>query len=267
MAHAEFRGAPSQSSMFGTGLSIGTHAALIAIVLLYGATYAPGPGETATVAIQQFNPEFFLKRTGPGGGRPSGGGDQTPAPPRRAELLPAPRPEISATPNPADVTPPMLTIPVATIDATRMLPGSATPIDTTTLGKGSGPGGGGGRGPGSGDDDGPGLGSGRDGGFGGETYDVGNGVTSPQLIREVKPGYTIEAMRAKVQGIVELDVVVLPDGTIDPKRIRVARSLDPTFGLDGQAVAAVKQWRFRPGTYKNQPVSVRVRVELTFTLR
>lgn len=266
MAHAEFRGAPSQSGMFGTGLSIGTHAVLMAIVLLYGATRAPGPGDTATVAMQQFNPEFFRNRPGPDGGG-GGGGDKVPAPARPAEIPPAPRPDITATPDPIDVPPPMLSIPVATIDATRMLPGGAAPIDTSALGKGSGPGAGGGDGPGSGGGDGSGLGPGRDGGFGGDAYDVGNGVTPPQLIREVKPGYTIEAMRAKVQGLVELDVVVLADGSIDPTRIRIARSLDAAFGLDGQAVAAVKQWRFRPGTYKNQPVPVRVRVELTFTLR
>ena len=266
MAHAEFRGAPSPSSMVGTGVSVGTHAVLLALVLLYGVTHAPGAGETATIAIEQFNREF-LKRSGPGGGRPGGGGDTPPSPPRRLESLPAPRPEISATPNPVDVPAPMLSIPVATIDATRTLPGGVAPLDATAPGKGSGLGGGGGNGSGSGDRDGPGLGAGVNDGFGGNAYDVGNGVTSPQLMREVKPAYTIEAMRAKVQGMVELDVVVLPDGTIDPRRIRVARSLDATFGLDGQAIAAVKQWRFRPGTYKNQPVAVRVRVELTFTLR
>ena len=95
----------------------------------------------------------------------------------------------------------------------------------------------------------------------------GDGATSPQLIREVRPGYTVEAMRAKVQGRVELDVVVLPDGSVDPKRIRVVHSLDTTFGLDAQAIEAVKQWRFRPGRLNDRPVPVRVRVELTFTLR
>jgi TonB family protein len=96
---------------------------------------------------------------------------------------------------------------------------------------------------------------------------VGNGVSAPQLIHEVRPAYTAEAMRAKVQGRVELDVVVLPDGTVDQRRIRIVRSLDSTFGLDAQAIDAVKQWRFRPGRRLDQPVPVRVRVELTFTLR
>ena len=98
--------------------------------------------------------------------------------------------------------------------------------------------------------------------------DRATGITSPQLIREVKPGYTVNALRAKIQGRVELDVVVLPDGTIDPRRIRIVHSLDQAFGLDAQAIDAVKQWRFRPGRNSSQqPVPVRVRVELTFTLR
>ena len=31
-----------------------------------------------------------------------------------------------------------------------------------------------------------------------------------QLVQEVKPNYTADAMRAQVQGLVELDIVVLP---------------------------------------------------------
>jgi TonB family protein len=64
-----------------------------------------------------------------------------------------------------------------------------------------------------------------------------------------------------------MEAVVLADGTIDPNQIKITRSLDSTFGLDQQAIIAVKQWRFRPGLYKGQPVPVRVNVELTFTLR
>ena len=45
------------------------------------------------------------------------------------------------------------------------------------------------------------------------------------------------------------------------------RSLDPTFGLDQQAINTAKTWRFRPGTRMGEPVSVLVTIELTFTLR
>lgn len=45
------------------------------------------------------------------------------------------------------------------------------------------------------------------------------------------------------------------------------RSLDPTFGLDLQAISAVKLWKFADGTRLGEPVAVRITIELTFTLR
>ena len=66
------------------------------------------------------------------------------------------------------------------------------------------------------------------------------------MLREVKPQYTSDAMRAKVQGTVLLECVVRPDGSVGD--MQVVRSLDPTFGLDQEAIKAAKQWRFAPGT-------------------
>jgi TonB family protein len=167
--------------------------------------------------------------------------------------------------TPLDVKPVEFRIPMTTVDAPAQLPGNAIEIDPAAAGRGNGPGAGAGPGAGDGTSAGPGAGAGRPGA--GDGFEVGNGVSAPQLIHEVRPAYTAEAMRAKVQGRVELDVVVLPDGTVDQRRIRIVRSLDSTFGLDAQAIDAVKQWRFRPGRRLDQPVPVRVRVELTFTLR
>ena len=98
----------------------------------------------------------------------------------------------------------------------------------------------------------------------GEVYQIGKGVTSPVLIKEVKPNYTEGAMRRRVQGVVEMDVVVLEDGTVADD-VKVTRSLDDE--LDKQAIQAVKQWRFRAGTKDGQAVRVRVNIEMTFTLR
>jgi periplasmic protein TonB len=81
----------------------------------------------------------------------------------------------------------------------------------------------------------------------------------------VKPQYTADAMRAKVQGTVLLACVVRPDGTVGD--VEVIRSLDPTFGLDHQAIIAAKHWRFAPGTRMGEPVSVQITIELTFTIR
>jgi TonB family protein len=91
-------------------------------------------------------------------------------------------------------------------------------------------------------------------------------VAPPRVISEVKPGYTPEAMRNRIQGRVRLQGIVERDGTISG--ITVVQSLDSQFGLDQAAVDALKQWRFQPGTLVDgTPVRVLINVELTFTLR
>ncbi|PYQ74995.1 MAG: hypothetical protein DMG01_19675 [Acidobacteria bacterium] len=55
------------------------------------------------------------------------------------------------------------------------------------------------------------------------------------------------------------------DGTVGTAV--VVRSLDQTFGLDQEALKAVRQWRFEPGTLKGEAVDVLVSIELTFTLK
>jgi protein TonB len=72
-------------------------------------------------------------------------------------------------------------------------------------------------------------------------------------------------MRARIQGSVMVECVVQPTGVCSD--IQVIRSLDPTFGLDEEAIRSVRGWRFRPGTRLGQPVPVLVSIEVTFTLR
>jgi len=85
----------------------------------------------------------------------------------------------------------------------------------------------------------------------------------PTQIRTVTPNYTTEGMRRKIQGAVLLDAVVLSNGKVGD--VRVIYPLGA--GLDEQAVAAVKQWRFRPGTLDGKPVPVVVQAEMRFTLK
>ena len=96
-------------------------------------------------------------------------------------------------------------------------------------------------------------------------YDVGNGVSVPTVLKEVKPAYTSEAIANRIQGTVLMSLVVLSDGTVGD--VTIIRSLDPTFGLDAQAVLAAKQWLFTPGMKDGVAVAVRVTMEMSFTLR
>jgi protein TonB len=95
-------------------------------------------------------------------------------------------------------------------------------------------------------------------------YRPGGAVTSPRVIKEVKPRYTEDAVERRIQGTVVLELVVTRDGR--PTQIRVVRSLDPE-GLDDQAIAAVNEWRFEPGRLAGAPVDVLVIVMLDFYIR
>ena len=276
MAESEFKGAspnahfligempaPAQlktSWWEGTGVSIAVHVVVLG-ALIYAATHVDQVVKTVTNATQLTIPILFKNDPGPGGG--GGGRPKDPEPPRKAEIVAAKPVQTQPIPKPADIPTPDVVVPIQTPQALETVPGAISSLQVP-VGTGAG---GGGKGTGIGTGTGNGVGEGTGGGFGGGAYQIGNGVTSPQLIKEVKPNYTGDAMRAKLQGVVEMEAVVLPDGTVDPNRIKITRSLDATFGLDQQAIIAVKQWRFRPGTLKGQPVAVIVNVELTFTLR
>lgn len=125
-------------------------------------------------------------------------------------------------------------------------------------------------------------------------YSPGNGVSLPQLVKEVKAGYTPEARSAGIQGWVQVDAVVRADGTVGDVKVlgsclgRVGAQRQPngdvlrctsldqnvnaakgdsSLGLNQQAMNAVKQWVFKPGLKDEKPVAVRITVEMTFDLR
>ena len=100
-----------------------------------------------------------------------------------------------------------------------------------------------------------------------QVYKAGKetGVMFPKLVRESKPRYTASAMDAKIQGIVRLEAIVEVDGRV--KEATVAKSLDKEHGLDDEAIKALKEWEFTPGTKDGKPVPVRIDVEMSFTLK
>jgi len=253
------------------GASMLTHVAFIGLFFLILRLV---PDNVAQAILPDSLPRQIVWLAEPGaGGGGGGGGNQMKEPPRKAELvgkkeisIPAIKPLPSETPK--EETPqPEVNIPAKTLGAdTLVLPGILE-SESTSVSQGIGTGGGGGTGSGTGigDGQGSGLGSGFGGGTGGGAYRPGNGVLLPKVLREVKPQYTADAMRAKVQGTVLLECVVNADGTVGS--VDVVKSLDRTFGLDGEAVKAARQWRFSPGTRFGEPVAVLVTIELTFTLR
>jgi TonB family protein len=248
---------------------------LLFLAIKYGST----PATTAALLPDQ-TPSgiIWLSEPGPGGGG-GGGGNRMKEPPRQAELpgkekitVPVTKPPKLEAPRQAKKEPDpveQLNIPAKTLasaaeslpGAIEVPPGPPTPSQGTGTGGGVGTGTGSGNGPGTGS----GLGPGSGGGTGGGAYHPGNGVTLPRVLVEVKPQYTSDAMRAKVQGTVLLECIVRSDGSVGD--VQVVRSLDSTFGLDSEAIKAARKWRFAPGVRMGEPVPVVVTIELTFTLR
>ena len=264
-----------RKSGVGVGSALGAHI-LFAIIAILVYTYAPNPDISGPLTPSKLPASIvWLNQPGPGGGG-GGGGNRMPEPPKKAEVpgkkdisVPVVKKEITPPQKLEDPKDPAFNIPAKTLgDSQQMTPGmleSAMAASMISTGTGSDGGAGTGKGGGIGSGKGSGLGPGEGGGTGGGVYRPGNGVELPQVVVQKKPNYTAEAMRAKVQGVVWVDAVVLPDGTVGD--VSVTKSLDSTFGLDQEAVKAAKQWKFLPGRRFGTPVAVLVTIELTFTLR
>ena len=88
----------------------------------------------------------------------------------------------------------------------------------------------------------------------------------PMLINRVEPVYPELARRARVEGVVILNVRTYEDGRVD--QVKVASSRDPL--LTRAAIKAVKQWRYQPfySRGKRYPIlfTVTVRFQLSHGL-
>ena len=260
-------------------ITLATLAALIGTTSTLGVRRAepiPAPQRPDVRHIVFLAPD--LQRVGSGGG---GGGNRQPEPIRQAQGVgrdtitlrvqrrPAPTAPVMAAAAPVVADTP---VPAIVLDAKPLASGlfeqlglpTGGVMSGTSTGPGSGGGVGTGTGTGLGSGRGPGMGPGSGGGTGGGIYRAGGAVSAPRLIKEVKPRYTSEALRNRIQGSVVLEAVVTDDGCAS--QIRVVRSLD-AGGLDKEAVAAVAQWRFEPGRLGATPVNVLVTIVLDFILR
>jgi len=96
----------------------------------------------------------------------------------------------------------------------------------------------------------------------GSVFSVSSVTVRPKMLSHPTPGYTDEARRAQIAGVVKLTVVLNTDGTVSD--IRVVRGLG--FGLDEKAVEAARELRFVPAQKDGRTVSVQVFLEFKFTL-
>jgi periplasmic protein TonB len=259
------------------GASVLGHAVAFIVVLLV-LQLMPERIQEARLPERLPSEIVWIVEPGPGGGG-GGGGNQMEAPAKQAELpgmdeISVPTLEVAAPvlveAQPEEAPPvealniPAMMMAAATVTSPGVLESEGA-SEQVSQGSGSGGGAGTGTGSGIGSGQGSGLGAGFGGGTGGGAYHPGNGVETPTLVSDVKPQYTADAMRHKIQGVVLLECIVNKDGTVGD--VKVKRSLDRLWGLDDEAIKAARQWRFIPGTRLGEPVPVIVSIELSFSLR
>jgi TonB family protein len=81
------------------------------------------------------------------------------------------------------------------------------------------------------------------------------------LVHRVEPQYPEQALAQKVQGPVVLDAHIGSDGVVKEIKVVSGDSL-----LVQAAIAAVKQWRFKPQTVDGRAVDMQTQITLKFTL-
>jgi TonB family protein len=86
-------------------------------------------------------------------------------------------------------------------------------------------------------------------------------VMQTKLVQTSPLKYPEVARKKNIQGTVELDVIIGPDGKV--KSVKVS---DGPKELTKAAANAVKHWRYQPTVLKGKPVAVETVVDVSFKL-
>ena len=237
------------------------HAAAIALVFWAVRSHVQfsAPVKTSILAELTTPPPMAPAKDAMGGG----GGQRNPTPVTKGQL---PKfADIQITPPKAPpMEAPKIRMPDPTIEvqkdlkmATSNMPNLGapnSPLVGNSMGNGSGSGLGSGRGSG--------LGPGSGGNYGGGLRKIGGGVSQPVVIFQVDPEFSEEARRAKFMGVVLVNLIVDSQGR--PQNVHVLKGVG--MGLDGKAMEAVRQYRFKPAMEGGKPVAVELNVEVNFQI-
>jgi TonB family protein len=89
-------------------------------------------------------------------------------------------------------------------------------------------------------------------------------VTRPEIVSRRNPEFPEYARHTLVGGTVILESVITEGGT--PRSPNLLRR-GATLGYDASALDAVCDWRFRPATWKGQPIKVYYTLTVNFEIR
>jgi len=90
---------------------------------------------------------------------------------------------------------------------------------------------------------------------------ISQGITKGMLTYRIEPGYPTLARQARIQGTVVLTAVIDKDGNIENLQLVSGHPM-----LAPAAIAAVKQWRYKPYLLNGQAVEVETTITVNFEL-
>jgi TonB family protein len=94
-------------------------------------------------------------------------------------------------------------------------------------------------------------------------FRIGKDISPPRTVSAPQPHFSDLAKRMSLQGVVTLGLIVDEEGT--PRNVRILSPLGA--GLDEQAVATIRTWKFKPAEQEGHgPVAVEIAVEVDFHL-
>ena len=85
-------------------------------------------------------------------------------------------------------------------------------------------------------------------------------IAAPSPLRKVDPKYPPTAVAEHIEGEVILYAVIRRDGSVDS--IQLIRGIDDQ--LDGNAMRALAQWKFRPAQRDGEPLDLEAIVHIPF---
>ncbi|HVR69297.1 MAG TPA: TonB family protein [Vicinamibacteria bacterium] len=83
----------------------------------------------------------------------------------------------------------------------------------------------------------------------------------PRVLRQTKPIYPQEAFVKKIEGVVELEVIIDASG-----RVSVRRIIHSVPVLDAAAMNTVRQWLFSPAVKNGRPVATVALIPVSFRI-
>lgn len=90
---------------------------------------------------------------------------------------------------------------------------------------------------------------------------ISSGVAAGFVIKKVAPIYPDDARRAYIQGTVMLRVIISTEGDIVDLEL-----LDGPIELAGSAVAAVRQWKYKPYLLAGRSITVETQIQVNYQL-